>query len=134
MKVVKEVLKARVKWLFVIGALGVAYVDDVRRGRRLLDAELDLSMVRFKLANPEEGEAWSQQTMDLAEAEYRKCLAVCIAYPDEAIVPCRLVDQFKGPGHNDAKPGPWCSDGRDLTSLRRLLSRHEAEALVDSLK
>jgi hypothetical protein len=60
----------------------------------LLEAELDLSMVRFKLANPEEGEGWPQETMDLAEAEYRKFLALCIAYPDEAIVPCRLVDQF----------------------------------------
>jgi len=60
----------------------------------LLEAELDLSMVRFKLANPEEGEAWSQETMDLAEGEYRKFLALCIAYPDEAVVPCRLVDQF----------------------------------------
>ncbi len=63
---------------------------------RLLEIEtnLDLSMVRFKLTNPEEGEVWTPEKLDLAEGEYRKFLALCIAYPDEAIVPCRLVDQF----------------------------------------
>ena len=63
---------------------------------RLLQIEsgLDLSMVRFKLANPEEGEAWTSEQLDLAEGEYRKFLALCMTYPEDAIVPCRLVDQF----------------------------------------
>lgn len=61
---------------------------------RLNAIDLDLSMVRFKLANPEEGAAWTLVQLDLAEAEYRKFLALCLAYPDEAIVPCRVVDLF----------------------------------------
>lgn len=60
----------------------------------LIELDLDLSGVRFKLSNPEEGEAWTAEVLDLAESEYRKFLALCMAYPDEAIVPCRLVDQF----------------------------------------
>jgi hypothetical protein len=59
-----------------------------------IELVLDLSIVRFKLANPEEGEAWTTEQLDLAEGEYRKFLALCMAYPEEAIVPCRLVDQF----------------------------------------
>jgi hypothetical protein len=59
-----------------------------------IEHDLDLVMVRFKLANPEEGEAWTPEQLDLAEGEYRKFLALCMAYPEEAIVPCRLVDQF----------------------------------------
>jgi hypothetical protein len=55
---------------------------------------LDLSMVRMKLANPEEGEPWSDEKLDLAEAEYRRFLALCIAFPEKAIVPCRIVDQL----------------------------------------
>ncbi len=60
----------------------------------LSSIDLDLSMVRSKLAHPEEGEAWTEEQLDLAEHEYRKFLALCIAYPDEAVVPCRLVDLF----------------------------------------
>ncbi|MBL8777066.1 MAG: hypothetical protein JNK12_14075 [Acidimicrobiales bacterium] len=60
----------------------------------LASLDLDLSMVRMKLATPEEGEPWEQAKLDVAEAEYRKFLALNLAYPDEAIVPCRLVDQL----------------------------------------
>ncbi len=59
-----------------------------------IELDVDLSMVRFKLANPEEGEAWTHEELDLAEGEYRKFLALCMAFPEEAIVPCRMVDQF----------------------------------------
>lgn len=60
----------------------------------LVRIDFDLSMVRQKLSNPEEGEPWNSDTLDLAEGEYRKFFALCLAYPDEAVVPCRLVDQL----------------------------------------
>jgi hypothetical protein len=56
--------------------------------------EVDFSMIRQKLAAPEDGLPWSTQRLDLAEQEYRKFLALCRAYPSEAIVPCKLVDEF----------------------------------------
>jgi hypothetical protein len=59
-----------------------------------IEVNLDLSMVRLKLAKPEEGQGWTPDQLDLAEGEYRKFLALCIAHPKETIVPCRLVDQF----------------------------------------
>lgn len=63
--------------------------------RRLADVQLDTSMIRLKLTSPEEGEeTWPQDKLDLAEQEYRRFLALCLAYPDEAVVPCRLVDEF----------------------------------------
>jgi hypothetical protein len=57
-----------------------------------LDALLDLSDVRTKLADPEEGHAMTQAELDLAEREYRRFLALHLAFPDADIVPCKLVD------------------------------------------
>ena len=54
---------------------------------------LDLSMIRMKLADPKEGKGWNPAQLDLAEGEYRKFLALCLAYPDDDIVPCTLVDE-----------------------------------------
>jgi hypothetical protein len=56
--------------------------------------DFDLTGVRQKLAAPEEGEGWDEHKLHLAEQEYRRFMALCIAYPEESIVPCRLVDQF----------------------------------------
>lgn len=56
--------------------------------------DFDLAMVRDKLAHPEDGVGWSVGQLDLAEGEYRKFLALCRAYPDEAVVPCKLVDEL----------------------------------------
>lgn len=53
---------------------------------------LDLSMVRMKLADPIEGKGWTINELDLAEREYRRFLALNIAYPEESIVPCEMVD------------------------------------------
>lgn len=53
---------------------------------------IDLSMVRTKLADPDEGKGWDATTLDIAEGEYRKYLALCLAYPQETIVPCKIVD------------------------------------------
>lgn len=55
---------------------------------------LDLSNVRMKLADPQEGKGYSAEQLDLMEGEYRKFLALHIAYPDTDIVPCKLVDEI----------------------------------------
>jgi hypothetical protein len=59
-----------------------------------LGASLDLRDVRMKLADPEEGHGASPAQLDLMEAEYRKFLALQLADPDAAIVPCKLVDDI----------------------------------------
>lgn len=56
--------------------------------------DLDLSMVRRKLADPHEGQGWGAPELDLAEQEYRRFLALHLMYPNEAIVPCGLVDEI----------------------------------------
>jgi len=43
---------------------------------------LDLSNVRMKLADPEEGKGISDGQLDLAEQEYRRFLALHLACPD----------------------------------------------------
>lgn len=58
------------------------------------NVEINVEMIRSKLADPEEGKGWDIATLDVAEAEYRKFLALCLAYPEEAVVPCKIVDDF----------------------------------------
>jgi hypothetical protein len=55
---------------------------------------LDLSSIRFKLANPEEGTPPSFEQLDLMEMEYRRFVALRLAHPDSEIVPCKLVDEM----------------------------------------
>jgi hypothetical protein len=55
---------------------------------------LDLSMIRAKLADPEEGKGYSLAHLDLMEAEYRRFLALRMALPAANIVPCKLVDEI----------------------------------------
>lgn len=64
-------------------ATALARVDDL----------LDLSSIRFKVANPEDGEPPSVEQLDLMETEYRRFLALRLAHPDSEIVPCKLVDE-----------------------------------------
>lgn len=59
-----------------------------------LAEHLDLSGVRLKLADPEEGKGFSEPELDLAEQEYRRFLALHLMYPDADIVPCHLVDDI----------------------------------------
>lgn len=65
-----------------------------REALRRLDDLLDLSGVRLKLADPEEGKGLHADQLDLMEGEYRKFLALHIAFPDATIVPCALVDDI----------------------------------------
>jgi hypothetical protein len=55
---------------------------------------LDLSNVRMKLADPEEGRGLSEDELDLRESEYRRFLALHMAFPDAEIVPCKIVDEI----------------------------------------
>lgn len=59
-----------------------------------VDGLLDLSNVRLKLADPEEGHGYLTEQLDLMEGEYRKFLALHLAFPDADIVPCKLVDEI----------------------------------------
>jgi hypothetical protein len=59
-----------------------------------LDRLLDLSNVRGKLADPEEGKGYDQPHLDLLEGEYRKFLAMRLALPDASVVPCKIVDEM----------------------------------------
>ena len=57
-------------------------------------AALNLSMIKLKLMDGEEGPGWSPSRCDSVEFEYRRYLALSRAYPDEAIVPSKTVDTF----------------------------------------
>lgn len=61
--------------------------------RRLADL-LDLSNVKMKLADSEEGPGLSGEQIDLMEAEYRKFLAMQLMFPGAEIVPCQMVDEM----------------------------------------
>lgn len=55
---------------------------------------LDLSDVKMKLADREEGPGLSQEQINLMEREYRKFLALQLAHPGVTIVPCKPVDEI----------------------------------------
>ncbi|HEX9993747.1 MAG TPA: hypothetical protein VGB14_12535 [Acidimicrobiales bacterium] len=55
---------------------------------------LDFSMLRRKLEDPDEGLGVPSERLDVLEQEYRRFLALRLAYPAEEITPCRAVDQF----------------------------------------
>lgn len=59
-----------------------------------IDALLDLGNLRMKLADPDEGKGYTPDRLDLMEGEYRKFLAMHLAFPDADIVPCKLVDEM----------------------------------------
>jgi hypothetical protein len=55
---------------------------------------LDLTDVRMKLADAEEGPGLDQGQIDLMEGEYRKFLAMQLMHPGAVIVPCKIVDEM----------------------------------------
>jgi hypothetical protein len=59
-----------------------------------LDELLDLSNIRMKLADPEEGTGLADAQLDVMEQEYRRFLALHLAHPDLDVVPCKLVDEM----------------------------------------
>jgi hypothetical protein len=68
-------------------------IDASTAMQRLADL-LDLSNVRMKLADVEEGPGLIADQIDLMETEYRKFLALQLMYPGTDIVPCEIVDEM----------------------------------------
>lgn len=56
--------------------------------------DLELSMIKQKLADIDEGAGWSPNYIERVETEYRRYLALSRYYPDKAIVPSKIVDTF----------------------------------------
>lgn len=56
--------------------------------------QLDLSMIKVKLQDKEEGQGWSKDLCEEAEVEYKRFLALKRAYPDHEIVPNGIIDKF----------------------------------------
>lgn len=59
-----------------------------------LETLLDLSDIRMKLADADEGPGIAAAQLDTMAAEYRKFLALHLAFPDAVIVPCKIVDEI----------------------------------------
>lgn len=55
---------------------------------------LDLSMIKRKLQDPEEGLGWSAEECEEVEVEYKRYLTLKRAYPEQEIVPNQQVDKF----------------------------------------
>lgn len=66
---------------------------------RMADAErriaaIDLSMVKVKLMDSEEGLGWTPSFADLVETRYRRFLCMVFVHGDESIVPTKDIDAF----------------------------------------
>lgn len=57
-------------------------------------SELDLEPMIIKAMDSEEGHGWSFVFACQVAEEYRRFLILCLAYPDEPIVPSKHVDDF----------------------------------------
>ena len=57
-------------------------------------SNLDLEPIIIKAMDAEEGHGWSFNFARRVAQEYLKFLVLCIAYPDEPIVPSKHVDDF----------------------------------------
>lgn len=55
---------------------------------------LDLSMIKFKLQDVEEGPGWSSDYCERVEVEYRRYLTLSASHPSMAVVPSKIVDTF----------------------------------------
>lgn len=55
---------------------------------------MDLSMVKLKLQDPDEGMGWSEAYCDEVELQYKHFLALKREYPEKDIVPNKAVDAF----------------------------------------
>jgi hypothetical protein len=57
-------------------------------------AAIDLSMVKMKLQEEDEGKGWSRTECEEAELEYKRYLTLNIRYEERAIVPTKQIDDF----------------------------------------
>ena len=65
-----------------------------RDALKRIDAALDLTDIRMKLADVDEGPGYGMDHLNTMEAEYRRFLALHLAFPDAVIVPCKIVDEI----------------------------------------
>ena len=65
-----------------------------RRGVEPAIAEIDLSMVKMKLRDQDEGKGWTIEECETAELEYKRYLTLNFRYEDRAIVPTKQIDDF----------------------------------------
>jgi hypothetical protein len=56
--------------------------------------ELDLTMIKAKLNDKEEGLGWNKELCNEIEIEYKRFLALKRRYPEKEIVPNSLIDKF----------------------------------------
>jgi hypothetical protein len=70
--------------------------SDAVASHRFLEAidGLDFSMIKLKLMDAEEGHGWSPDYCERVDREYRRYLALSRRYPEKAIVPSKIVDEF----------------------------------------
>lgn len=59
-----------------------------------LVASIDLSMVKAKIMDAEEGQGWTREFADLAEQRYRRYLYMVCMNPNGSVVPTRDIDLF----------------------------------------
>lgn len=55
---------------------------------------IDLTKIKEKMMDITHGKGWSEKLANEVEIEYRRFLALSIAYPEETIVPSKIVDDF----------------------------------------
>lgn len=55
---------------------------------------IDLTMIKRKLQDVEEGQGWTNEQCDSAEKDYVEFLALKRAYPEKEIVPTKTMDLF----------------------------------------
>ncbi len=55
---------------------------------------LDLSPIKVKLMDKEEGHGWSHEYADHIEIEYKRFLTLLVKYPQASIAPSKDVDKF----------------------------------------
>ena len=61
---------------------------------RAMLEELDLEPIKVKLMDAEEGEGWTLEEADEAEIWYKRFLLLNFKYPDQSIIPTKIIDAF----------------------------------------
>jgi hypothetical protein len=75
-------------------AAPAAIAPSVEDAITLLDGKLDLSNVKMKLSDSDEGPSYDAGRLAVMEQEYRRFLALHLAYPGMDVVPCKIVDEI----------------------------------------
>lgn len=55
---------------------------------------LDLTMIKMKMMDNEDGLGWSYQECEIAEVEYKRFLILCYRYSFKSIVPTKIMDKM----------------------------------------